>query len=89
MARRPCSAKIVFKNDIAIEDGNISEDKRRAKPFKRLEDTLMLFFYLEKRGLRIWAVLRRLFSFLEIFCEQNSFLSPPDLRAIDGVSPRT
>ena len=32
---------------------------------------------------------RRLFLFLENFCEQNSFVSPTDLRAIDGASPLT
>ena len=44
---------------------------------------------LSQRTLKIWAALRRLFSFLEIFCEQNSFVSMPDLRAINGASPRT
>ena len=30
-----------------------------------------------------------LFLFSENFCEQNSFISPPDLWAINGASPRT
>ena len=31
----------------------------------------------------------RLFLFLENFCDQNSFVILPDLRAINGASPRT
>ena len=47
-----CSAKIAFKHDIAIEVGNRSEDKRRDKSLKGLENTLTLFFYLNQRPLK-------------------------------------
>ena len=84
-----CSAYIALKYVVAIEVGKRSEDKRRAESLKRLEKHARVVFCLNQRPLRIWAALRRLFSFLEVFCEQNSFVNPPDLRAINRASPCT
>ena len=78
-----CSAYIASKYDIAIEGGKkkakINETLSSSNGWKNMPHVV---FCLNQRPLKIWAALRRLFSFLEILCEQNSFVNLPDLRAI-------
>ena len=81
-----CSAKIASTHDVAIEVGNRRKINDAPSRSKTQENTLTLFA-IQFSAPKNWAALRRLFSFLENFCEQNSRVSLPDLQAINGASP--